>query len=210
MRIKRQNSPIDRIEVLRSEIAEALSPTHTKDRICGKICRSICPQCGSTDCQCQCSADCPEAGRNLSVEPDEYPIEPGILPLVFEMKRLGLFTPCWSCEGHMGHDGKLWKLPRVWFYSESETHVRLLAGGLKELEFGKKLNTRWQVVVTFSDDDDPETTYSIEPVDLSGGGPPLAKLQQDVATIAGALDSIIASQAAGVRENMDRTDADGH
>jgi len=52
-----------------------------------------------------------------------FPIESGIAPLVFELKRLGVFEPCWSCEGHNDPGGNLWKIPRVWFYCDSVVQV---------------------------------------------------------------------------------------
>ena len=36
----------------------------------------------------------------LSSDPERYPIEPGIVPLVFALRGLRVFEPCWSCEGH--------------------------------------------------------------------------------------------------------------
>ena len=54
-----------------------------------------------------CEATCPEAPKALTSDPVNYPIETGIVSLVFEMKRLGIFEPCWSCEGHLGPAGDL-------------------------------------------------------------------------------------------------------
>lgn len=144
----------------------------------------------------------------LSVDPD-LPIEPNIASLVFEMKRLGLFTPCWSCEGHLGTGGALWKLPRVWFYCESLTHVRLLADGLKDLDVGKKLSTRWQIVVTFSDADNPETTFSLEPAASSGDTVDLSALQQDAQAIARALQGMIADQSVSLQQAVEKKRAPG-
>ena len=204
MRIPPDKYSTSRTEKLRSEIEEAESPPRPVGRICGESCAAVCTQCGSTACQCPCSADCAEAARALSVEPDQYPIEPAILTLVFEMKRLGLFTPCWSCEGHLGRDGSLWKQPRVWFYCNSTTHVRLLADGLKNLEIDKKLSTRWQVVVTFSEADNPTTAFSIEPALSSDSTMHLAALQRDVTVIARSLETMMTGGAADLKQAMDR------
>lgn len=195
MRIDRRASSIDRTRQFQADLAEAVSADGIDGRVCGENCTIICPHCGSTACQCACSADCEEAHRALSVDPD-LPIEPAIVPLVFEMKRLGLFTPCWSCEGHLGTDGTLWKFPRVWFYSDSTTHVRLLADGLKDLEIDKKLSARWQIVVTFSDADNSATTYSLEPVVSTDESLQLSALQHDVEVIARSLEGLIVGQAA--------------
>ena len=111
-----------------------------------------------------CMTSRAEAPRALTSDPANYPIETGIVPLVFEMKRLGIFEPCWLCEGHLNPSGDLWKLPRVWFYSESMIHIRLLVDGLKDMEVAGELANSWQIVVTFSDPDNPETTFSFDPV----------------------------------------------
>ena len=170
MHIARRERLSDCIHKLRSQIVDAICPTNADGRICGARCTLVCPQCGSTACRCTCSPQCAEAPRALSSDPDRYPIEPAVLPLVFEMKRIGLFEPCWSCEGHLGTDGALWKLPRVWFYCDSMAHLRLLADLLDALEFSHRLAVRWQVVVTFSNADNPHTTFSLEPAPLSTDG----------------------------------------
>lgn len=184
MRIERPDSPADRADRLVSEIAEAAMASGRDGRVCGEACTLKCPRCGSTACQCECSPDCLDAPRALSTEPDTLPIEPGILPLVFEMKRLGLFTPCWSCEGHPRTDGSLWKLPAVWFYSDSMVHVRLLSQGLSSLRAAGVLSAPWQVVVTFSDPDNLKTTFSLEPSLRDDKEPTLSALRKDAAEIA--------------------------
>ncbi len=141
-----------------------------------------------------CSPNCPEAPNALTSDPENYPIETGIVPLVFEMTRLGIFEPCWSCEGHLNTSGKLWKLPRVWFYCESMVHIRLLVDGLKDMELAGKLTNKWQVVVTFSDPDNPETTFSLEPVLESEAPSILPKLQADANVIAQSLEGLIIGQ----------------
>ena len=57
------------------------------------------------------------------IEGADCPIEPGIAPLVLELRRTGFFVPTWSCEGYLDHDGKLWKVPRVWFTCETPLHL---------------------------------------------------------------------------------------
>jgi len=115
----------------------------------------------------------------LTSDPN-FPIETLIAPLAFELKRLGVFKPCWSCEGHNDHAGELWKIPRVWFYGDSVVHVRLLSDVLKELEIDGRLQTPWQVRLTFSDEDNPATTFSLEPETGSGPELSLDALQEDV------------------------------
>lgn len=137
---------------------------------------------------------CPEAPKALTSDPVNYPIETGIVPLVFEMKRLGIFDPCWSCEGHLGPAGNLWKLPRVWFYCESLVHVRLLVDGLKDMEVAGRLSCGWRVAVTFSGPDNPETTFSLEPIVESEDASLLPKLQADANLIASCLEELITRQ----------------
>lgn len=141
-----------------------------------------------------CTPTCPDAPKALTSDPVNYPIETGIVPLVFEMKRLGIFEPCWSCEGHLGPTGDLWKLPRVWFYSESTVHIRLLVDGLKDMHIAGDLTHDWQVVVTFSDPDNPETTFSLEPVVETGQASLLPKLQADANVIAKSMEKLITEQ----------------
>ncbi len=164
-------------------------------RPCGTLCTTKCPVCGATDCRCACSRTCANIPLMLSSEPDMLPLEAKIAPLVYEMNRLGFFRPCWSCEGHMGKDGTLWKTPRVWFYSASQVHVRLLAESLQELRIQKRLKVPWRVGVTFSDEGNLDTTYALEPDMglLSNAG--LDALQNDVAVIAEHLGTVIKEQA---------------
>jgi len=86
-----------------------------------------------------------------------------VAPLVFELKKLGVFYPCWSCEGHTDCSGNLWKIPRVWFYADSVIHIRALSEATNRLFHAGRLATRWAVVVTHSDPANPDTTFSLEP-----------------------------------------------
>jgi len=90
-------------------------------------------------------------------------VEPLVAPLVFELKRLGVFYPCWSCEGHADQTGKLRTIPRVWFYADSVVHIRGLAEAVNRLFNEHRLSARWNVIVTYSDADNPDTTFSLEP-----------------------------------------------
>ena len=82
MRIERRDRSFDRNRWLGSEIAEAAACTGVEGRVCGDRCTRQCSQCGSLACQCECSPDCPDAPRALSVDPDQHPIEPAITPRV--------------------------------------------------------------------------------------------------------------------------------
>jgi len=205
MRIERRGSPADRARQLASEIAEAATAHGIEGRVCGDSCTVKCPQCGSNACQCECASDCAQAPQALSSDPDRFPIEPGIVPLVFEMKRTGLFSPCWSCEGHLRPDGSLWKLPAVWFYCGSMVHVRLLSQGLSNLRTAKALSTPWHVVVTFSDPDNPETTFSLEPAEAGSDGRSLPALQRDAGVIARALQKMLNDEGRILQREIGKT-----
>lgn len=193
MRIQRKAASRDHASRLQVDIDQAASGVIPSGRICDG-CATVCATCGSTGCQCQCSPDCADAPALLSGDPEGFPIEPGIVGLVFAMTRSGLFTPCWSCEGHLSADGALWKTPGVWFYCDATVHVRLLSDGVDNLANTRRLNTRWSVGITFSDPDNPRTTFALQPV-LSPEQPvTLAQLQADASAIAAALPDILVLQ----------------
>ena len=116
-----------------------------------------------------CAEAGPDASALLTADPIGEPVEPGALPLVFALKRLELFQPCWSCEGHLGVDGELWKLPRIWFYAGSLVGVKLLGDGLTKLQKAGQLRASWRVVLTFSDPDNVENKKTTRREDVPGG-----------------------------------------
>jgi len=121
----------------------------------------------------------------LSSEGERDPIEPLIAPLVFELRKLGVFYPCWSCEGHTNAAGELWRIPNVWFYSDSVVHVRALADVVSHLYAARQLSARWHVVLTYSDAANPDTTFSLQPDPAAGSS--LGALQRDLQVMAGEL-----------------------
>ena len=152
-------------------------------------CAATCPQGLGP----YCSPNCPDVPRLLSSDPDKHPLEPLIAPLVYELQRLAVFQPCWSCEGHNDQAGTLWKLPRVWFYADSLVHVRALADAIKGLDIRGRLNTPWQVVLVSHDPDNPDCSFSLEPApspDLT-----LAKLHADIGVLVAELNSVIGRTA---------------
>ncbi len=162
-------------------------------RICGEVCSKTCGVCGSTACQCACSPTCRDAPYALSSDPDAYPIEPGIAGLVYAMTRSGLFETCWSCEGHPHQDGSLWKAPTVWFYCEAMVHARLLADSITRLSLDGCLTATWQIAITYSDPDNPRTTFALAPVLSHGERTSLTELQRDIAEIGFALPARLAA-----------------
>ncbi|MEZ5994547.1 MAG: hypothetical protein R3C25_02235 [Hyphomonadaceae bacterium] len=188
MRIVRHTASTGHAEALVRDLRRAAAGAGVEQRVCGAHCVTPCRQCGGKSCQCACSPFCPDAPRTLTSDP-VFPVEPLIAPLVYEMKRTGFFEPCWSCEGHAGTDGRITKMPAVWFYCEGMASLRLLAGALSKL----RLNARWRVALTYSDTDNPEPTFALEPADA--GSVTLAALQADATAIARALPEIFRAEA---------------
>ncbi len=186
MRIEgRKNGGIGAAQI-REELGDLLRSGASGKPVCGPNCPHASPE--------RCSRHCPDIPRILSSDPKNHPLESGIAPLVYELKRLEAFHPCWSCEGHNDADGKLWKIPRVWFYCKSVAHLRVLADALKALHLAKKLSVPWRVTLTFSDDDNADTTFSLEP-NLNHEHPSLAALQRDVDRIAEHLREAVFAEA---------------
>jgi len=125
-----------------------------------------------------CSRPCAHAAQALSSEPQRYPIEPNVLPLVFSLARLHYLQPCWSCEGHNDGKGQLWKLPQVWFYTCSSCYAHLVGKFLWEMKTSKLLSYEWRVnLCAFGDPGC--ATYIIEPARLPDDAE-LRKLQLDL------------------------------
>lgn len=199
MRIERPKPSPEQMRRFSEQVSEAADACGIEGRVCGAHCTIICPQCGSTACQCRCAPECPEAPATLSSDPELHPIETAVVPLVYEMRRLGMFRPCWSCEGHLDPKGALWKLPAVWFYCESLVHVRLLGAGLVRLAAAGTLKAKWQVAVTFSDPDNIETAFSLEPKQPVEAGIGLADFRADLAAIARSLQGLMNREARGLK-----------
>ncbi len=169
-------------------------------RVCGDHCSFVCPECSKTSCQCQCDTACPHIPHKLSSDPDKHPIEEGIAPLAFEMQRLGVFEPCWSCEGHNGLDGELWKRPAVWFYCDDLTHLRLLADVVENLYANDKLVFHWSVHITYTDKLYPEAIFALEPERRRVRDVKLEDLRADVQALADNLHGMYHEHAGQLRK----------
>lgn len=198
MRIERLKKTEQEKSEIRAELARVADPPVRTVRVCDPDCDEVCPTCASTNCACCCSKDCPKISITLTTDPN-FPIENKIAPLAYELKRLGVYEPCWSCEGHNDNAGDLWKIPRVWFYCDSVVHVRLLSDVLMDLGIGELLNVPWQVRVTFSEDDNPSTTFSLEPVMDQPLKITLQALQQDIQVIAERLEEMVKEKASDLK-----------
>ena len=180
-------------------LERVLSVGITLRRPC-QSCKRSC-QCGSSSCFCQCSVDCPEAPRALSSEPDRYPIEQGVVPLVFELSRMREVTPCWSCEGHLDNQGSLWKLPQVWFYSSSPVYVELISHYAWELHSSKQLSYPWHVIV-LAYGQPGTTTYSLQPDLTFYAEPELSLMQEDIRRLANDIVGNVMMQALKRRQQQ--------
>ncbi len=147
-------------------------------------CDMPCPCCGSLTCGCACSVECEHAPKKLSSEPDNFPIEAGIYPLVYAFSSLGTCPPFWSCEGHLDQSENLSRLPRVWFYARDLTYPRLIQSHLTQLAVKKQLHNSWHICLTHSDADNIDTAFSLEPYGAMNEVMKLDELRQDINTIA--------------------------
>ena len=201
MKVERLAHGREAIQEVREDINRVFT-SQVQGRVCGAVCSKVCSKCGSISCQCECSRDCADAPGMLSSDPVNYPVEPGIAPLVYEMQRSGLYRPCWSCEGHARNDGGIWKLPQVWFYCDSVVHIRILADTLKALKFAKKIQSRWEVHIEFSEPGNPDTTFALRPNLEHGESYLLTNLQRDARAIAEALEPMMRGEGKNLQGSL--------
>ena len=175
MRIEPRHDDADRKRHVAQEVRRAHALGPAPDPVCCACCPDYRPSVG-------CHRDCAAAPRRLSSEGERSPVEPRVAPLVFELKRLGVFYPCWSCEGHTDLAGQIRKIPRIWFYSDSVVHTRALAEAIDRLYAARRLSVRWHLVLTYSDAGNPDTTFSLEPEPAAEQ--PLSGLQGDLRVMA--------------------------
>ncbi len=185
----------DHSAVIRDDLEELFGLDRKVGRPCGEHCHHICTECGSTNCRCGCARTCSDIPHVLSSDPIDDPLEVGIAPLVYELNRLKVFHPCWSCEGHDGAGNAVAQAPKVWFYCRSVVHLRLLSDSLAELNARDIVGVPWQVRLTFSRADDPDTMFSIEPFIDQSDSPTLEVLHADVGAIADRLHGLITGRA---------------
>ena len=194
MRIQRSLISVD-VARERSEHLRRLTvvPDYRQQRPCA----SCDTPCGctrrSTLCACSCNPWCPQAAQKLTSDPIRYPIEPGVLPLVFELNASQVMQPCWSCEGHEDAARRIVRPPGVWFYATAGLYPQLLAGHVADLKFKRRLTANWRVVLLPRSEDPLLTTFALEPegyADLK-----LERLQADLAVIAEDLSRLLRRQA---------------
>lgn len=146
-----------------------------------KACQPVsrpCPGCTIKSETSYCSQPCQQAARLLSSEPERYPIEPKVLPLVFAFTKLAFVQPCWSCEGHNKPSGELWKLPQLWFYSYYPIYVDLLNTFIEEMRQAELMFAQWNSSVIAYGEKDCHT-YVLQPL-VTDTGLTLTELQHDI------------------------------
>ncbi len=147
-------------------------------------CSQVCSCSKSMDCNCDCSESCPHISTGLSSEENTFPIESHVLPLVYALNKMNIFKTCWSCEGHNDANGKLNKLPQVWFYSNSMMLIRVMGDSISLLKSKNITHYNWQLVSSYAARDSEMNAFSLKP-DLNFiATPELAYLQQDLLKIA--------------------------
>lgn len=180
----------------RQTLRDAIASLRAGCRNDAAPCRARCPRPQDR----HCSPECPEAARALSSEPDREPLEPAVTPLVYQLRKLRVFQPFWSCQGHDGSDGKPWKSPRVWFYSGDVVHARVLADCLHALRGSGTIACRWQVALTYCEPQNSGAAFALEPAAAETAS--LAELQSDVRRIAAALPAVIEEQLRRIEDGI--------
>ena len=184
MKIDRHRQSNKSPETIRQALDQLLVPKGSRTAPCQAACQ-VDPQ--------DCSRHCSGIPTAMSSQPNEYPIEEKIAALVYELGRIGVFQPCWSCEGHLDSNGVLWKLPQIWFYADADLHVRLLADCLRMMAANRITAAEWEIALTRSALDDPETTYCLKPVIQKDTTLPL--LQSDIVKLSEQLETKLVEAA---------------
>jgi len=168
MRIKDDSFNVEAKKATILELNDLLSqPSDFTERPCPG-CRFATPD-GKTDSSSTkfCSYRCEAAPRQMSGEPDRFPIETKVVPVVYAFYTLRKLMPCWSCEGHLDGHENLSKLPKVWFYSTSNFYPKLISQALSQMEGKKLLVNGWIVRILPFSQSMYTITYSLEPSALT-------------------------------------------
>ncbi len=179
----------------RAEVGDLLcQPSAVQARVCPG-CTLPCPCSASPVCTCACSAGCRHAPRQMSSDGENYPIEPGIAPLVHALYSLRLCRPCWSCEGHANPDGTLARIPSAWFHCRSVVYPRVIQDCLDDMRMRRILSCPWRLGVTYSVRDVAETTFAIEPDLVLSPDAKLPALHADIVKMAALLKPAVRDTA---------------
>lgn len=186
------------------QIRQQLTALLQRSEIAPPVCGPSCPHHLSRTPEFDCSPNCADNRLALSSEPDRFPVEAKIAPLVFELKRLGCFDPCWSCEGHRDQQGKLQRTPAVWFYCDDVLPIRLLSDGLADLRAKGRLSCPWLIHVTYTEAASADTTFALEPLVEDRSSTELETLQADAALITREMQTLMRGQAQDLLWSLDK------
>ena len=184
MKIKDDCFKVEQKQIIKQAlIALTNQPSDKMQRPCPG-CRFAVGQEHSTTTSKYCSYTCPYASKQMSADPEKYPIEQSIVPLVYAFYTLRLMMPCWSCEGHNDMQGHIFKTPKLWFYSANEFYPKLVAQFVSAYKGEGKISNHWSVRILPFSQSMFTTTYSLEPQEAIPSQTHLSSLQSDIKIIA--------------------------
>jgi len=165
------------------ELQNLLSQPSDKDERPCPDCQVTFPSDSNIVSTDNCSYACPFAACQMSTEPDRYPIEPHVAPLVYAFYTLRLLMPCWSCEGHTDKNKKIIKMPQIWFYSASPFYAKLVAEALEDMKSQGLIKYNWEVRILAFSQSKFTLTYCINPLFFSVVKYRLSVLHDDLLVI---------------------------
>lgn len=195
MKTARQDQDIEFLSQLKVDLQHLLSQETVATRRPCPDCTIPCSCSSSAACPCDCSIECDEAPKKLSSDPEDFPIEAGILPLVYGLATLHLLPTNWSCEGHPAKGGMAPKLPRVWFYSSSLVYPHLIQEYLSDLYRQKRLTHPWVICLLSPESHEIEAVYSIEPKLHVDSEFDLPSYRRDIRVMSNSMDTEIRSRS---------------
>ena len=183
MRIKDDCFKVEQKQLIKTTLIQLIEqPSDKQQRPCPG-CRFAVGDNQSQTSAAFCSAQCPAAPEEMSSDPQRYPIEVGIVPLVYAFYTMRLMMPCWSCEGHTDRNGVLVKTPKLWFYTTSDFYPKLVAQYVSTLKGTHKIKNHWVVRLLPFSQSMFTITYSLEPLEASPESIDLNSLQNDIKVI---------------------------
>lgn len=205
MKIKDDCFKVEQKRLVKSTLTELLNqPSDKQQRPCPG-CRFAVGASHSQTSAAFCSSNCSEASRQMSSDPDRYPIETGIVPLVYAFYSMRLMMPCWSCEGHNDQSGTMAKTPKLWFYTTADFYPKLVAQYVSNLKSADKIENNWTVRLLPFSQSMFTITYSLEPMESDPAISNLPSLQNDIRIIAKDFRSEILKLARHYIERANKT-----
>jgi hypothetical protein len=131
-------------------------------------------------------------------------VEGNIVPLVFVLSQLGIQT-CWSCEGHVKPDGRLLRVPQVWFYASSLVYPKLIMQYLSSLVVRHVVQYPWHVTLVELGQQchDLTITFALKPDLVHEADANLVQLQSDVQVIAENMSDFCRGNAQDLLYNLE-------